>query len=119
MDIVFHSDECEIKREEVSAALKKHYAKEYRETKTQLKRNAAFSVIMLVLGLASLALLLLFYALYDNYYVTTVVKIMAWVFIWEAVDAFFLERGSLRRKCLRIMQLYTADISVENDNASL
>ncbi len=45
--------------------------------------------------------------------VTTIVEIAAWVFIWEAVDYFFLQRPLIKAKLLLIQKISEAKIETE------
>lgn len=67
---------------------------------------------MFVVGLFALAVLVLSYAYFKNEYVDLIVEIVAWVFMWEAVDAFFLRRSELRRKQFVLLKLSCCDIEV-------
>ena len=41
-----------------------------------------------------------------------ILEIVAWVFIWEAVDGLFLQRPKIRRKNIQMQKLYFAKIEV-------
>ena len=49
-----------------------------------------------------------------NIYLEIIMEIATWVFIWEAVDAFFLRRLQLKRKRNILLKLYMAKIDVVN-----
>lgn len=98
--------------QEVIEAIKNNYKKEYIETRNELKRNAIFSLIMLLLGLAFMSLLLLMHVYFYNVYLEIVVEIATWVFIWESVDSFFLQRAELKRKRITLLKLYTAEMEI-------
>ena len=111
----------ELKSEEVSKAIKSHYKKEYIEAKIDISKTNISVLVSLLLGILSLALLLVFHSILDNFYLTTITEIMAWVFVWEAIDKFFYERSNLKRKSLLIQRLYTAKVEIikETKNQSL
>lgn len=98
--------------QEVVDAIKNNYKKEYIETKSELKRNAIFSLIMLLLGLAFMSFLLLMHVYFYNVYLEIIVEITTWVFIWESVDSFFLQRATLKRKRITLLKLYTAEMEI-------
>lgn len=98
--------------QEVVDAIKNNYKKEYIETKSELKRNAIFSLIMLLLGLAFMSFLLLMHVYFYNVYLEIIVEITTWVFIWESVDSFFLQRAALKRKRITLLKLYTAEMEI-------
>lgn len=97
---------------EAEQALKNHYRSEYRNAKKETKRILLISLIMTLLGILALTALILINYFTDNFYVTSIVEIAAWVFIWEAVDYFFLQRPTAKGKCILIQRIYTAQITV-------
>lgn len=74
--------------------------------------NRKFSLIMLLVGLITLTLLFLNYFLFPNRYSETILEIVSWVFIWEAVDAFFLENSRIRRRENLQLRLYLSEVKV-------
>lgn len=97
---------------QVVEVIRNNYKKEYVESKNELKRNALFSLRMFILGLLFLSFLLLMHTYFYNIYTEIVVEIATWVFIWEAVDSFFLQRAELKRKQIILLKLYSADIEM-------
>lgn len=88
-------------------ALKEYYARHYKKNRRDLKRNSLLSLIMTVVGLFALTISLLLTYLWENAVVSEATNIFAWVFLWEAVDLFFLERMVLkaeRDRCLRFIE---------------
>lgn len=116
IEIKIHSKN-KLNESEVKDAIKNHYKKEYIETKKLMKQNLIFSVVMFGLGLLSLTFLLLMNAFFYNEYVYIISEIVTWVFVWEAVDSFFLERASLKRKRITFLKIYSADIKFDMKNA--
>lgn len=107
----------ELDRQRVAVAIKNHYGEEYMEVKNEIRKTNEFSIISLLLGVLFLALLVIFYKFADNYILDTITEIIAWVFVWEAADNFFLKRTLLRHKALRIQRLYSAEVVVVDQNA--
>ena len=87
----------------------------YKEAKREIKRISFISLIMTLLGIIALTALLLINYFTDNLYITSIVEIAAWVFIWEAVDYFFLQRPTVKAKCILIQRIYLAEIEICND----
>lgn len=106
---------CNVNPSEVGQAIKGHYRSEYSESKKEHKRITLFSVIMTLLGIIALTALILINHFTDNLYITSIVEIAAWVFIWEAVDSYFLQRPVVKAKCILIQRIYTAKIEICND----
>ncbi|MBQ8522786.1 MAG: hypothetical protein IJ458_03915 [Clostridia bacterium] len=101
-----------IEQQEIKTTLQNHFREEYIETKHELKRANIFSLIMLILGVISLSILVLAHKFFDYFYFTTILEIASWVFVWEAVDIFFLQRSRLKRQCLLMKKLYSAQVEI-------
>lgn len=97
---------------DVEQSLKSHFRDEYKERKKEVNRLALISLIMMIAGIIALTALILVEYFIKNIYVTSIAEIAAWVFIWEAVDIFFLQRAVAKAKCLLIQRIYTASIEI-------
>lgn len=101
-----------VNKKEVSEAIRNNYKKDYIEIQALLKKNLFFSLAMLVIGLVFMTFLFLSYAFFRNDYIDAIIDIVTWVFLWEAVDAFCLERSSLKKQSYTHLKLYTANIEI-------
>ena len=99
-------------KNEVQSALKSYYRAEYLETSNELKKHTIFSFVCLLLGVGTLLAFSILNKIFANFYLSTVVDILAWVFLWEAFDVFFFQRASLARRMKRIQKLYSAKIKI-------
>ncbi|MCH4278018.1 MAG: hypothetical protein LKF89_03775, partial [Bacilli bacterium] len=43
--------------------------------------------------------------------IAEVISIASWVFIWDAVDKFFFERPSIKRKRVRFAQIANSEVN--------
>lgn len=102
-----------LKQEEVADAIHNKFKQDYLQIKAEKKSNLWFSFAMLVLGLLFLGLLFLSYSYFKNAYADAILEIVAWVFTWEAVDAFFLQRAHLRKQQLILLKLYVANVEIK------
>lgn len=102
----------DLNKYEVQGTIYKHFDDEYKEVKRELKRNSIFVVSMVVLGIISLTLLVLAYKYFSNFYFDMFLEIASWVFVWEAIDSFFLRRPSIKRRCLQMKKLSQAKVDV-------
>ena len=66
---------------------------------------------MTVTAIVILALYLALELRNAGYVILEIVDIVAWVFMWEAADLFFLERNVLKLEQLRSSRLYAAEIT--------
>lgn len=101
-----------VSAEEVSKAIKSHFGREYVSAKEEMRRTTVFSFVMLIIGIISLTLQLTLHAAFNNEYINIITEIATWVFVWEAVDSYFLQRMSVKQKCRRIQQLFKSKIQV-------
>ena len=92
-------------------AIHNYYSNQFIEIERKLKFNAFGVLATFILALVFLGV----WALLDHFHVvevvTLIVEIVAWVFMWEAVDLFFFQRSYLRHKKNRILQLLNAKVS--------
>lgn len=102
----------DVDEQEVKSAIKNNYKKDYVELKNKSKRNLVFSAVMLIVGLLGMSLLLLMHQYFYNVYLEVVIEIATWVFIWEAIDSYFLRRMSIRHERMILLKLYSAEIDV-------
>ena len=107
---VYANEELNVNK--VENAIKKHYKNEYIEVKSELSYLGRFSLINLILGIITLAVLLVLHNVFDNYFLVSIVDILAWVFVWEAFDSFFLERARLKRRQKHILKIYSSEVEI-------
>lgn len=107
----FHT-QSNIEKSEIKTTLQNHFREEYLEVKDELKKRNIFALIMLLFGTITLSILFLTYNIFNNAYLETILEITTWVFVWEAVDSFFLQRARIKSKCLRMKNLYHAKVEV-------
>lgn len=98
--------------------IQNHYANEYQDAKKKMHRNNIIGLAMLMVGIIILTLIITLSILIKNFnnlfYVTTILEIASWVFIWESIDCLFLQRPSLKFECIKIQKIYVADINIIN-----
>lgn len=92
-------------------AIHNYYTNQFVEVERKLKSNAFSVLATFILALIFLAV----WAVLDHFkmveVVTLIIEIVAWVFMWEAVDLLFFQRAQLRHKKHRILQLISAKVS--------
>ncbi len=92
-------------------AFKNYYCRRIADVSAKLRRNLIAAVVMLIIAAAVLSVYVTMEVLGYNYVILELVDIVAWVFMWEAADKFFFERGVLRRDYARDCALYGAVIT--------
>ncbi len=98
-----------------ASALKNRYRSRVVDIDRQLKRNSAAAIWMTVVAALILALYVTLEILGANYILLEIIDIIAWVFMWEAADIFFLERSVLKIEQLRACRLYDAELTFVRD----
>lgn len=111
LTIKIHTNKI-IEEETFEKNLKCHFRKEYIEAKKEIKKISTISLFMILFGIIFLAFMVLVNHFFNNFYLTTITEIASWVFIWEAVDYFFLQKPATKAKCLLIQRIYTAKIEI-------
>lgn len=93
-------------------AIKNYYREEFIDVQIKFRENLKKTITMLGVGLLPLFLkifLHLFVGLGNEF--TEIINIAAWVFLWEAVDLFFIKRVELRKVQLRNLKILEAQFS--------
>ena len=100
MQLDVHSD-CIDDNEKViyDKAIRNYFSLKLDGMKQALSRNLIVSIVFTIIGIIGLAAMLLLDHFFDNAIWVEVVDIFAWVFVWEAVDQFFIERRKLQLDC--------------------
>ena len=107
----FFSD-VNIREHELFSAIKNKFKGEFESYQRKLKKTALFSLVVLILGILFLGLFILEEMFFHTPVLSIILEVASWVFIWEAVDAFFLERLSLKEKRLQMARIYDAEMEV-------
>ncbi len=87
-------------------AIRSYYKAEETRKEKELIRNNIIALIMLVIGIIVLTVSVLFYV-FSHEIVGEIIDIVAWVFVWESVDLFFLHAPVLireRQKCKHFIE---------------
>ncbi len=96
------------------SAIRNYFHAKADGTQLSLRRNLLVSVIFTVIGIMGLAAMLLLDHFFASAIWTEVVDIFAWVFVWEAVDRFFIERRRLLRDRRKYQAFTQARISFQS-----
>ncbi len=101
-----------LEEHELFSAIKNKFKGEFEPYERKLKQTAIFSLVVLILGILFLGIFVLEEIFFHNVVLSIILEIASWVFIWEAVDSFFLERMTLKEKWRQMARLYDAEIEV-------
>ena len=98
----------EKEKREYPAAIKNYYRYEFIECTRELKKNAILSIIMTALSALVFILAIVLAEIGVRDVILNMIDVVAWVFMWEAVDLFVLERAALRISRLRSLAMIKA-----------
>lgn len=100
------------KLNEVTEAFDRNYKTEIKVYESQLRQNNFFSLFILLLGVVFFTIYIL---TIDSipFLAQTILEIGTWVFIWEALDSFFLERRMIKYEILKRYRLLYATKTIK------
>lgn len=97
-------------RELYSVALREYYVRHYDEKRREIRQKTLFSAIFFCVGFLALCSMILFSFLQRYPVLSEVLDIFAWVFLWESVDLFFLQRKMLLAERSRYLRFTDAKL---------
>ena len=89
-------------------AIKNYYTSEFIECSRDMKKNTLYSVIMTALAALVFTVMIMLEGFGVESVILSMIDVVAWVFMWEAVDLFVLERSAIRMKRSRLLSLIHA-----------
>ena len=95
-------------------AIKNYYRGEVIDSDKRLHRNKLASFWMLIAGFVIIAAAVTLKLLGIGEVLVEAVDIAGWVFLWESVHLFFIERPLLKYEQLRACALFNAKVSYQN-----
>lgn len=95
--IRFHGDVKEEEQEEIKKIMRWHYVMKSFDISWDLVANFKKTLGLFIFGAIVLAVYLYFAILGENMFLTEILSIVGSFSLWEAADAFLLERAGLRR----------------------
>jgi len=107
-----HGDE-NLNISNVHTALQEHYSRQIAKSKVDIARNLNQSLVFFMVGI----LFFVFYVLLKTHLNANwfeIIDIVSWVFIWEAVDLFFIVRNIQKMEQISYQKIINAKIIVDN-----
>lgn len=110
--LVISSSEIDEREKSVyKTAISNYYSVELKDTWRELRRNAVCSIVMLLISACIFALAVILQTFTNTgTVILNMIDVFAWVFTWEAVDLFFLQRPELRKEQKRNYAAVNAEI---------
>ena len=99
-------------------AIHSHYESRYRREREQTIKHNRLALIMALVAVVALTVMILLDSFgVINAVTSEIIDIFAWVFMWEAVYIFFLQRPAHKAKQLRCLQLADAAVEYRNEGS--
>ena len=100
-------------------AIKNYYLNQIVDINRKLRFNSIASAMFTLIGLLTFFILLLLDSTITSEIIYEIFSIFGWVFLWEAVDQFFIERNKLNRQKNRDLNIYGAKITFNKLNKKI
>lgn len=112
--LVIHSG-CIDENEKIvyEKAIRNHFSLQLNDVDRSMRRKTIIATWFSVVGILALAFMFLIGRLGINDLWVECVDIFAWVFLWEAVDQFFIERSGLMLRRKRLDNFINMEIIFE------
>jgi hypothetical protein len=91
-------------------AIRSYYKAQEKRKTNEIVRNNIIALIMLIIGALVLTLSVMFYV-FSHEIIGEIIDIVAWVFVWESVDLFFIHRSILLRERAKCKYFIEAEIT--------
>lgn len=103
----------EKEKEDFSMAIKNHYLNSLIDNQRKLRHNILLFWSMIAISVLFLAILFIANHFGAPWIVTEVLDIIAWLFVWEAIDLLAFQRSLYQYEMNRDLVLYKMNISFE------
>ena len=102
------------KQKKIESTIKQTYENRLHNLHRKVRNMYFLSAIMMLLGLTFIGVEVLLNNLYNlPNYLSLLIQIFAWVFVWSSVDIFVFDRGELKLERLLTYRILTAHFSVQ------
>ena len=92
-------------------AIRNYFSLELEDNIREMKRISIKALIFTIIGVITLAFMFVLDHIGVNSLWIEVIDIFAWVFLWEAVDLFFIERSHLLVRAKRLQNFIQMQIN--------
>lgn len=110
--INIHTTNPHLRLPEITRCIHHHFHNRYDAEKRKLRDNFRFAMGLIMLGLLALVLRYFAVTYVDNFFLSEILNITSWVFIWGAVEVIILERHNIRRHCIVARRLAFAEVKI-------
>ena len=118
IDITYPSEMSEEEKDKIEKLFKSHYAISIVKSDDEIKKHNIVSILLLIFGVLIYGAYGLLEYFKVDFIFRGVIEIASWVFIWEAVDLFFLSNFSSRIERIKNVKIFNAKINRVDKNIS-
>ena len=111
IDVTFPSAMKDEEKDKIEKLFKSHYAINIVKSNEEIKRHNIVSIILLFFGIIVYGAYGLLEYFKMDFIFQGVIEIASWVFIWEAVDMFFLSNFGSRLERMKNIKIFNAKIN--------
>lgn len=111
IDITFPSAMKDEEKDKIEKLFKSHYAINIVKSNEEIKRHNIVSINLLFFGIIVYGAYGLLEYFKMDFIFQGVIEIASWVFIWEAVDMFFLSNFGSRLERMKNIKIFNAKIN--------
>ena len=111
IDITFPSAMKDEGKDKIEKLFKSHYAINIVKSNEEIKRHNIVSIILLFFGIIVYGAYGLLEYFKMDFIFQGVIEIASWVFIWEAVDMFFLSNFGSRLERMKNIKIFNTKIN--------
>jgi len=118
IDITYPSEMSEEEKDKIEKLFKSHYAISIVKSGEEIKKHNIVSILLLIFGVLIYGVYGLLEYFKVDFIFRGVIEIASWVFIWEAVDMFFLSNFGSRIERIKNVKIFNAKINRVDKNKS-
>ncbi len=104
------TNKTEEAKKRIQKTIRRTFVERIANINAELKRNLLSAIVFMAVGVLFLVGLIITNELNLGSTINEILDIIAWVFVWESVDIFFMERHKKRVEKLRYAKLAVAQI---------
>lgn len=97
-------------------AIKNYFDLQIKSCNFELERKTSIGLLFSIIGIIALGFMIVLSNRNIKELWVECIDIFAWVFLWEAVDQLFIERGSLVTRRKRLSSFYNMEINFKKTN---
>lgn len=113
--IQIHTNNYNLRLPEITRCIHRHFHNAYDLAKRKLHNLLRYTLVLFGLGILFLVAYYFAETYVDSLFLTEILDIATWVFVWAGVELIFLERHEIVRDCAVLRRLAFAEVSLSHD----